>query len=263
MTSLPIYPEHTVIRIFTPDRSAHYTGIVCQEGTVIEVKRPNTDGQPPSKYPSYAAWIAERRTDPEMHIAIDYKKATGAPITDLHGFNYPLDCPWSNRTGWLRWVFNLINEATPHHMSNPTVRDAYNEIVRVAEEAGSNLWFSLTFRGNPYFAASELIYDPSTNTRLAGLHAGLNIRDDPIKTAKLTYELLSAYKAMIDIVGADIRAFAAKKWMARAKELALAGMRKDAVYLERRVVTLEAELKYAKAALERQCAKIAVQEASD
>ncbi len=264
MTSLPILPEKTVVRIYNTDRSAHYSAVVLEDGSILEVKKPNAPfpAPPPTKYSSYAEWIAERRKEPYTAIDIDYGKAYGIMITDLHGFNYPPAAPRQpNNKAWLRWIFQLINEGAPQHLSNPEVRDAYNAIVKVVEEAADEFWVSLSFRGSPYFAASDLIYDPATNTKLAGLNAAFNIRADPVKAARLTYEFLAAYKTLITIAGSDIRTFAVAKQRKIYKEQVLTAMRKDEVYLANRVKVLEWRLNNAKESLAKHRAKLAAEAA--
>lgn len=130
----------TMYRIYSEDNSKHYTAILLKDGSVLEVKNPDTNQK--TKFPSLEAWRLSHSTD-ESGV-IEDKRFN--PVSN--GF----ECPKisTSTTDWLVWCYKLIAEGAPKLLNRDDVKEAYNALVKVCSKYSNIIKFLYNRAENKY-----------------------------------------------------------------------------------------------------------------
>ena len=202
MTSLPIYPVGTKIRIYhgIPYTSEHHTAIVLPNETVLEIKNPHTNTR--TTFPTMADWKSARETSASTTV-YDYTDAKGELIEDLRGFAVPsVDENVVNR--WLRWCFSLMNEAAPFLCEREYVIGAYNKLATVLMKYRDVLESTGCLHVIDRYTLTELTY--GDRAECGGLRMNLTLTDKAEATAA-SAEISKAYKGLHKRIYTDIERF--------------------------------------------------------
>lgn len=154
----------TLFRIFTADRSKHYTAVLLKDGKLLEVKNP--DGGDKVMYDSLDLFkearlteggivesmdkvtaIKERKEKVERgEVSVSVKKEKAKKIR----------CPnkkyeWSK---WLCWVHMMMKEGLRDLLSNEEVIDAYNNYGKILYKYGEELCGN-TYKSGKYYKYNQ------------------------------------------------------------------------------------------------------------
>ena len=138
---MPSYAPGTIFRIYSADKSKHYTAVLLKNGKVLETKNPDvthvdkaiaqTQAQAQTQvkktFDTLDEWLLNHdATEDTVHI--DKSKGSGVVIgSDTHGFNYPPENTQS--FNWIQWCYSIVLEAAPHLLQSDKFRSEYNGMV--------------------------------------------------------------------------------------------------------------------------------------
>ena len=250
MTSLPIYPIGTMIRLYTgiPGSNLRYTALVLPQETLLEVKNPHTKER--RQFATMDDWLTARQT-PGSAITYNYDKSKGKLIKNLHGFAVPA-ANGSVGNSWLRWCFSLMYEASAHLHEREDVRSAYNSLAELLEKHSD----SLRSRGCLYvidrYTLTELAY--SERADCGGLRMELTLQDKVQKEA-VNAEIATAYKVLHDCIYSDIERYIKYKQAELRYNDRLKQIQKQTAYFEKQVERNKSLLRWTETKVAQLCAE--------
>lgn len=152
---------NTTYRLYTEDRSDHWTAVSLITGGLIEI-------QTKQNFESLEAWRSARPEgvyleETKRHSQVVRKLQIGS---DTHGFRYqhiniPGDKTYSTQMSWMNWCYELMAEGTPHLLSRDDVRSAFNELADFLCEkkvSMGSMYYKETYSVNRYNSDSLSCY---------------------------------------------------------------------------------------------------------
>jgi hypothetical protein len=191
---------NTTYRLYTADRSAHWTAVSLRGGGLLET-------QTKQKFESFEAWRSARPEGVHLEETKRHSQAVIKPTigSDTHGFRYqhiniPGDKVYSTQMSWMNWCYELMAEGAPHLLSRDDIRSAFNELVDFLCEKKVSM-------GSMYYKETYNVarYDPKCLFSDNMLCLGCMAKELREKAEKLINHLL-------DLIKADLIAFMEPKY---------------------------------------------------
>jgi hypothetical protein len=150
----------TLYRIFTADRSKHYTAVLLKDGKLLEVKNP--DGGEKVMFDSLDLFKEARLTEGGVVESMDKvtackerKEKVDRGEVCASGKKVrakKIRCPnkkyeWSK---WLLWVYSMMKEGLRYLLTNEEVIDAYNNYGKILYKYGEELCGNTSKSGKYY-----------------------------------------------------------------------------------------------------------------
>ena len=127
----------TIYRCYADD-GRHWTAVIRSGGKVLEVKNPDAGVARGATFDTVDEWVAARGGS---CVENDTSKVSGMKkVKDTHGFKYD----WSKNM-WSRvtnWIYEMMEEGTPHLLASEEIRDEFNKLVELFEtyKGGMKCW---------------------------------------------------------------------------------------------------------------------------
>jgi hypothetical protein len=114
----------TIYRLYSEDRSTHYTAVLLKNGSLLEVKNPEGASNVTAK--TLEEWKL-LRGDVYNILEVDTSKADRIVVgEDTNGFNYPQKR--EDISAWFQWCYEIMKEGAPHLLEKEEVKNAYNAL---------------------------------------------------------------------------------------------------------------------------------------
>ncbi len=219
------YNPGTLFRVYTADKSKHYTAVLLKDGQVLEVKNPDTGKK--ETFPSFTMWRASHGAT-EEDVKVDNSKSSGVVIgSDTSGFNYP---PAFGRVyRWAQWCYSIVKEAAPQLLKSEEFKLAYNNMVELCTKHIQELtdWRNYSPAMNRYNPDNILIspkgqyraemsgfpgcfqYRYYNHSPYSGPGHKRYTKEDYDKAAS---EIGAAYVAIVNIIKPEIEGYMSKKY---------------------------------------------------
>jgi hypothetical protein len=215
---------------------AHYTAVLTHNGTLLEIKNPESSHERIS-FADLDAWAVARGID-KSSLKVDTSKAYGVVITeDNHGFKY------KSAKKWLKWCYEMMAEGAPHLLTNLAVKEAYNVFVDICEEYNLHLqeYFNIHtkyLRHNPLHLCDETHFK-----KLGGFPGYLQFGHGYYKPqqfiATAHERITNAYTALYALIKDDLTPFLEERHTQMKSEENKMKLRRKIKHLEKKKKQLE------------------------
>lgn len=149
------YTIGSLLRIFTADRSKHYTAVVLKDGKLLEVKNPETTER--TMFESVEKYLELRLVDgatlevSDKETVVKERKEK-VKVEGVKSKKNKIRCPkasgpWSN---WIRWCYSIMKEGARDLLSNEDVIVAYNTYAKILFKYKDELSTDQTFTRKYY-----------------------------------------------------------------------------------------------------------------
>ncbi len=175
------YAPRTLLRLYNPDKTAHVTGVVLNDGKIFDISNKKT-------YDSFDQWNTER--DQGGNMTIDTSKAEGVVIpSDWKGFTKS-----KGYTPHTDWIYCSMLEYTPHLLEREDVRNAFNNYQKVY----ADLVCKGSIHTSSYYIrkGQSALIQPSEYTVPCG-HSYSNQKN-------IKKEINDAYKPLYDLISSEL-----------------------------------------------------------
>lgn len=217
ITNKMSYSPNTVFRAYVQNESKHYTAVLLKDGTILEVKNPNSIVK--RRFDSLEVW---QSILPTCTLKIDDSKACGVVIgSDTNGFNYPTEKHPAYL--WIQWCYSIVKEAAPDFLLSITdktgwaewtgqaeeFRLLYNKSVDICNKYKHIFYHSFSRKKSSRYSESRYRTPEYTLTYFK------NSTKSSLPTKDYTNarnEIVTAYKAIINIITPEIKDYMAMKY---------------------------------------------------
>ena len=245
------YQTGTMFRMYNSDKSKHYTGVLLNDGKVLEVKNP--DGMRATKFENVDEFKAARQME-GGELVVSTATANGVPISKgTHGFKYPNTHNGENMSWfiWPRWLYSILLEIAPHYLAREDVRDAYNTLVEALEASTKHDIHSYDSVGNnkytryskSYFAWTEEIEFKGYPLTLYSYSDKYTTQSKKLKYEEIRATILKPYKQLYDIIHEELFALMETKDKIAKIEGEINNKLKHMRVVNRRILRLENKAK--------------------
>jgi hypothetical protein len=215
-----IYQTGTLFRIYSADKSKHYTAVLLKNGKFLEVKG---DEAGRVVYDSLEEFSnARSSTDSTLEITDKYterkqkkEKALKEPISKSK-IPKVIRCPKSKSTSmlWFRWCHSILKECAPDLLDREDVVKAYYTLAKVIKKYENEIKCHSTYRykksyryaqehvsvvndwkNTPFEITPDPYINPWDKTPITPERQALKDKADAIRQ-----EVLPTYKALVDLI---------------------------------------------------------------
>ena len=164
------YAPGTIFRIYTSDKTYHFTVVLLKNGKILEVK--NMSVAKKQTFPSLTMWRTFHSAT-EEEVQVDTSKCSGTVIMDsiADGFNYPKE----NHTAykWIQWCYSIVKEAAPHLLNSEEFKLAYNNMVDICNQYKNDLsHIYSTRRDINYYSPDNIKYNNANKDKYYNIMCG-------------------------------------------------------------------------------------------
>jgi hypothetical protein len=262
----------TLFRVYTADKSKHYTAVLLRDGQVLEVKNPDPDSKTGMKFPSLTMWRASHGAS-EEDLVVDASKGRGVVVgSETNGFNYPQE--FHTAYAWARWCFEILKELAPQLLNSEALKLAYNHMVELCTKHKQELrCFYYSNTGLNRYSSSHIRWDEKKEwSGFEGYFYYYNFNYSPYsgvghkRYSKADYdearkEIVAAYKVILDIIKPEIEAPMSKKYKLVEAQKKIHDSQKYIKKLEQKVTDFHKSIEWYKSIIVQETAKLTQLEA--
>lgn len=265
------YAPGTLFRLYSSDKSKHYTAVLLKDGKVLEVKNPDTGNR--ETFPGLSMWRASHGAA-EDEVQIDSSKGVGIVIdSETKGFNYPNEKHSAYK--WVQWCYSIVKEASPQLLKSEEFKLAYNNMVELCTKHKQELtdWRCYSAGVSRYSPDNILVvtnkkqwrgemsgfpgrfqYQNYSYSPYSGLGHKRYSKEDYDKACT---EIGVAYVAVVNTIKPEIEPYMTKKYNIAKSEKDISDKRAAIKRYEKKVSKLQNEINWYKSYIEKDTVALA------